>query len=129
MQTRLYDELKASFGTKGPEDYDSDGSDDSGFAEDPKLRAAQVQRDWTKSLESLPYLDSVIRETLRITPPIHSTIRVATQDDEIVLTEPIPVDGRLRSSFKIRKGTYIHIPIEGINFAEDIWGPDALEFK
>jgi cytochrome P450 len=129
MQARLYDELKASLQTKGPEDYDSDGSDDSGFAEDPKLRSAQAQRDWTKSLESLPYLDTVVRETLRITPPIHSTIRVATKDDEIMLSEPISVDGRLSNSFKIQKGTFIHIPIEGINFAEDIWGPDALEFK
>ncbi|KAJ2913029.1 hypothetical protein MD484_g7385, partial [Candolleomyces efflorescens] len=129
MQARLHDELKASLQTKNPEDYDSDGSDDSGYAEDPKLRSAQAQRDWTKSLESLPYLDTVIRETLRITPPIHSTIRVATQDDEIVLSEPISVDGRLSNSFKIQKGTYIHIPIEGINFAEDIWGPDALEFN
>ncbi|RXW18446.1 hypothetical protein EST38_g7415 [Candolleomyces aberdarensis] len=128
-QARLYDELKASLQTKGPEDYDSDGSDDSGYAEDPKLRSTQAQRDWTKSLESLPYLDNVVRETLRISPPIHSTIRVATKDDEIVLSEPISVDGRLSNSFKIQKGTYIHIPIEGINFAEDIWGSDALEFN
>lgn len=129
FQTRLFDELVESQKTRGLDEYESDGSDDSGFVEDPAIRGTHNQAAWIKSLESLPLLDSVVRETLRISPPIHSTIRVATSDDEIMLSEPISVNGRPADSVKIRKGSYIHIPIEGLNFAEDIWGPDSREFK
>ncbi|KAF6766438.1 cytochrome P450 [Ephemerocybe angulata] len=129
-QTRLFEELRASRELKTLDGYDSEGSDDSGFVEDPAVRSAHTpSSQWAKSLDSLPFLDSVVRETLRICPPVHSTIRVATKDDEIVLSEPICVDGRPASSVSIRKGTYIHIPIEGINYAEEIWGADAHEFS
>ena len=30
---------------------------------------------------------------------------------------------------RIRKGSYVHIPIEGLNYNKDIWGEDALIFK
>ena len=40
-------------------------------------------------LNSLPYLDAVVRETLRIHAPVGSTVRVATQDDILPLGEPI----------------------------------------
>jgi cytochrome P450 len=40
-------------------------------------------------LNALPYLDAVVRETLRIHPPLGSTMRVATQDNILPLSEPI----------------------------------------
>ena len=40
-------------------------------------------------LNALPYLDAVVRETLRIHTPIRSTLRVATRDDILPLSEPI----------------------------------------
>jgi cytochrome P450 len=40
-------------------------------------------------LNALPYLDAVVRETLRIHAPVPSTVRVATQDDFLPLGEPI----------------------------------------
>ena len=40
-------------------------------------------------LNSLPYLDAVVRETLRIHAPVASTMRVATQDDILPLGAPI----------------------------------------
>lgn len=40
-------------------------------------------------LNSLPYLDAVVRETLRFHAPVASTMRVATQDDILPLGEPI----------------------------------------
>lgn len=131
IQTRLFDELKASQQAKGidRDGYSSDSTDDSGFVEGPSIRGSHMHTSWAKSLDTLPLLDRVVRETLRLSPPVHSTIRVATMDDEIVLSEPATIDGKPSTSFKIRKGTYIHIPIEGINYAEDIWGSDALEFK
>jgi cytochrome P450 len=40
-------------------------------------------------LNALPYLDAVVRETLRIHAPVASTMRVATADDILPLSEPI----------------------------------------
>jgi hypothetical protein len=39
-------------------------------------------------------------------------------------TEIKPPDG-----IPIRKGTFVHIPLQGLNMSEDIWGKDAREFK
>lgn len=81
-------------------------------------------------IDALPLLDAVVRETLRISPPAHSSIRVATKDDIIPLSEPMVLrDGTVTREIKIRKGSYIHIPIEGLNTSKDLWGDDAHEFK
>jgi len=40
-------------------------------------------------LNALPYLDAVIREILRLHPPVPSTLRAATKDDIIPLAEKI----------------------------------------
>ncbi|KAG5654282.1 hypothetical protein H0H81_005131 [Sphagnurus paluster] len=84
-------------------------------------------------LEASTYLDSVVRETLRLCPPVHGTIRVATADDQIPVSHTVVLqDGTLvdKGGFiSIRKGSYIHIPIEGLNLSTDIWGSNALEFN
>lgn len=47
------------------------------------------------TLNHLPFLDAVVRETLRLHAPIPSTMRVAVQDDVIPLDTPyIGLDGR-----------------------------------
>ncbi|KAH7914476.1 cytochrome P450 [Hygrophoropsis aurantiaca] len=87
----------------------------------------------TDAIDSLPFLDAVIRETLRLCPPVHGTIRVATRDDDIPISSPILLrDGtviRAGETIPIRKGSYIHIPIEALNFSTDIWGYDARTFN
>jgi cytochrome P450 len=88
---------------------------------------------YADALDTLPYLDSVVREVLRLYPPVHGTIRVATADDLIPISHPIelrdgttvPAGGHIH----IRKGSYVHIPIEGLNLSEDLWGKDARVFK
>ena len=37
---------------------------------------------------ALPYLDNVLRETLRLHPPVIGSIRQATKDDYIPLNKP-----------------------------------------
>ena len=85
------------------------------------------------AIDDLPFLNAVIRETLRFCPPVHSTIRVATANDQIPISHPIVLqDGTVVEKdgyISIRKGSYIHIPIEGLNLSEEIWGCDAREFK
>ena len=81
-------------------------------------------------VDKLPFLDAVVRETLRLCPPAHSTIRVATEDDVIPLSHPVKLrDGTVTQEVHICKGSYVHIPIEGLNMSKDIWGEDALIFE
>jgi cytochrome P450 len=84
-------------------------------------------------LNSLPLLDAVVRESLRFCPPVHATIRVATKDDQIPISRPIQLrDGtslQPGDHITIRKGSHIQIPIEGLNYHEELWGPSARSFK
>lgn len=52
-------------------------------------------------LSSLPFLDSVVRETLRLHPPVESASRTATRDDIIPLERPcIDARGRVQDHVK-----------------------------
>ncbi|KAI0753239.1 cytochrome P450 [Daedaleopsis nitida] len=78
----------------------------------------------------LPYLDMVLRETLRLYPSVPSTNRVATVDDIIPLGIPISDrDGRATAHINIKRGELIVIPVATINRLKELWGDDALEFK
>lgn len=82
------------------------------------------------AIDSLPYLDAVLKETLRLSPPAHSTIRVAMVDDEIPLSEEMKMrDGSVETVFKVKKGQWFHIPLEASNIDKAMWGEDAWEFK
>ncbi|KZP27815.1 cytochrome P450 [Athelia psychrophila] len=81
-------------------------------------------------LNNLRYLDHVVREVLRLYPPVPMTLREAAEDDMIPLDTPI-VDtyGRTRESVRVNKGDLVLISIKMINLSKDTWGPDALEFR
>ncbi|KAJ7118957.1 cytochrome P450 [Mycena epipterygia] len=80
-------------------------------------------------LNDLPYLDCVVRETLRIHAPVPSTIRVATQDDVVPLATPFTdATGAVHETLKVNKGQTIMIPILAMNRDPAIWGPDSMEF-
>jgi len=81
-------------------------------------------------LMSLPYLDAVLRETLRVHPPVPFTTRIAMKDDLLPVAKPYSDrHGALRDSIAIAKGDRITIPIREMNRSKDLWGSDALEFK
>ncbi|KAK1234630.1 hypothetical protein PQX77_002169, partial [Marasmius sp. AFHP31] len=81
-------------------------------------------------LNALPYLDAVVRETLRLLAPVQATIREATRDDVIPLSQPF-VDqyGQKHDVLEIKKGQSVSIPIIAINKDKALWGSDAEEFK
>jgi cytochrome P450 len=74
-----------------------------------------------QGLAAAPLLEKVCRESLRIVPPVHSSLRVATQDDVL----PVSNGGE---DIHIRKGTFVHVPIEAMNIDREIWGKDAWAF-
>ncbi|KAJ7498084.1 cytochrome P450 [Mycena galericulata] len=81
-------------------------------------------------LNSLPYLESVVRETMRLRAPAVFTQRRATKDDVLPLSKPyIDKEGKAHNSLPIPKGQMMHIPILAVNTDKEIWGEDAFEFK
>ncbi|KAL0064343.1 hypothetical protein AAF712_008789 [Marasmius tenuissimus] len=81
-------------------------------------------------LNALPYLDAVVRETLRLLAPVTFTLRQAMEDDVIPLGAPF-VDryGRRHESLEVKKGQSVIIPILAINKDKSLWGEDAEEFR
>ncbi|KAI6000267.1 cytochrome P450 [Pisolithus marmoratus] len=79
---------------------------------------------------TLPYLDAVVHESLRIHPPLTDFVRVATEDDVIPLSEPvITKSGQAINSISVARGTKIGLPLACINRSTAIWGPDAKVFR
>ncbi|KLO10267.1 cytochrome P450 [Schizopora paradoxa] len=78
----------------------------------------------------LHYLDSVLRETLRLHPPVTQLIRTAEEDDILPLSMPLKnASGMPLNSISIPKGGQVVVPIRALNTSPTLWGPDALEFK
>jgi cytochrome P450 len=67
-------------------------------------------------LESLPLLNAVCNETIRLYPTVPLTIRDARRDTTI-LGQYVP------------KGTSVHMVPWATNRNPQYWGPDAAEFK
>jgi cytochrome P450 len=89
-----------------------------------------------ETLAGLPFLHNVVRESFRLIPPIHSSIRVATQDDDVPTSSPVYVrkrDGsgyeKRRQAVRVPKGSFVHISVEGLHLDKEFWGEDAWEFK
>ncbi|KAJ8482004.1 hypothetical protein ONZ51_g5636 [Trametes cubensis] len=81
-------------------------------------------------IASLPYLEWVIRETLRLHAPVAFTLRTALKDDVIPVSEPI-VDrnGNTQHEIRIAKGNRAIFSILAVHHSTSIWGDDALEFR
>ncbi|KZT42326.1 cytochrome P450 [Sistotremastrum suecicum HHB10207 ss-3] len=81
-------------------------------------------------LNSLPYLDAVVRETLRFFPIVPMVMRIATEDVNLPLKTPVTDNrGRPLSEIRVRKGEGIDIPIIALNRSKDIWGDDADQYR
>ncbi|KAJ3502293.1 hypothetical protein NLJ89_g8956 [Agrocybe chaxingu] len=85
------------------------------------------------TISNLPYLHNVIRESIRLIPPVHSTIRVATQDDEVPTSYPVHrSDGTIidrPTTVSVPKGSFVHVAVEGFQLDKEFWGEDAWQFQ
>ncbi|KAH9935763.1 cytochrome P450 [Fomitopsis serialis] len=81
-------------------------------------------------LNQLPYLDAVLRETLRLFPPATLLSREALEDTVLPLSQPIYcVGGKVIQELPIAKGTEIFMGVLGSNTNKELWGDDALEWR
>ncbi|KAF7341712.1 hypothetical protein MSAN_02069600 [Mycena sanguinolenta] len=94
-----------------------------------ELLGASTDRPTMDELNALPYLDCVVRETLRLYAPVQATSRIALRDDVLPLADPVmDTRGIVHESLRFRKGEMILIPIAAMNRDTELWGPDAMEF-
>jgi len=83
-----------------------------------------------EDLMSLPYLDAVVREALRLHSPVSNLIKVAMKDDLVPLDTPFTdKNGNTQYTIRVSKGDSIYIPVRAINRSKAVWGEDASEFK
>ncbi|KLO13664.1 cytochrome P450 [Schizopora paradoxa] len=82
-------------------------------------------------LMSLPYLDAICRETLRLHPPTGVVWREAVQDTVLPMRHPMKLVGSKEevTSLPLKKGTKVIISILNANRSKEIWGEDAAEWK
>jgi hypothetical protein len=101
-----------------------------------RLTPDEIESLYNNALVVLPFLHNVTRESLRLIPPLHSSLRVAMQDDEVPTSYPVHFkkpDGTVvveeGRSVTVPKGSFVHVPVEAFNVDREIWGADAWEFK
>jgi len=95
-----------------------------------ELRTCPTDSPTMEQLNALPYLESVVRESLRLYAPVSATQRIAMHDAEIPLQEPFTDKcGVLQSAVRVSKGDLVSIPIRLLNRSTEIWGEDANEFR
>ncbi|KAF8134953.1 cytochrome P450 [Boletus edulis] len=81
-------------------------------------------------LMGLPYLDAVVRETLRMYPPTSLLSRTVREDAVLPLYRPIKsVSGQTLSEVAIPKGTTLIMSLLAANHNKDLWGEDASEWR
>ncbi|PWN54019.1 cytochrome P450 [Violaceomyces palustris] len=82
-------------------------------------------------ISSMKYLDCVVKEAMRFSSPVPTTIRVSSEDDVIPLSRSYHCHNDPSKTFDripISKGQEILIPIQAFNLSTDIWGPTAQQF-
>ncbi|CAG8709696.1 7468_t:CDS:2, partial [Racocetra persica] len=67
-------------------------------------------------IEHLKYLDSVVKETLRIIPPVSLLSRLTTKDEVV-------------NGYFIPKGSIFGVSVHAIHHKPSIWGEDATKFN
>ncbi|ELU37552.1 cytochrome p450 [Rhizoctonia solani AG-1 IA] len=79
-------------------------------------------------LLELPYLDGVVRETLRLHGPVTLLNRICEEDIVLPLHYPIETPAGKLTSIPIKKGTRVFATISASNRYERIWGERAKEY-
>ncbi|QRV78471.1 cytochrome P450 family protein [Ceratobasidium sp. AG-Ba] len=80
------------------------------------------------ALLELPYLDAVVRETLRLYTPVTQLVRINQKDTILPLQYPIRTPNGKVSNIPVKAGTRIVTSLHMANRYGKIWGERADEF-
>ncbi|EPQ55474.1 cytochrome P450 [Gloeophyllum trabeum ATCC 11539] len=82
-------------------------------------------------VESMPYLQAVLKESMRIHPAVGRIIRIAGGDKVIPLSRPLRLNsGNVVNELAVPHGTKLALSISAYNSRDpDIWGDDADKFN
>ncbi|KAE8227730.1 hypothetical protein CF326_g7365, partial [Tilletia indica] len=80
-------------------------------------------------LDSIPYLDAVARETLRLHAPVRYLSRTAAQDEILRLGRKVVMHGEEKTEVLVRKGVQVTFPLQYMNCDPEVWGEDGHEFR
>lgn len=104
-------------------------------------------------MAALPYLDSILRETLRLHPPVTQLVRIVSLNPQLTLylshqspilflsskaeeDDILPLGTQIKDAsgastefISVAKGQQVITPIRALNCSEALWGPDAAEFS
>ncbi|CAE6522751.1 unnamed protein product [Rhizoctonia solani] len=80
------------------------------------------------ALLELPYLDGVVREALRLYPPVTSIARTCQEDTVVPLEYPVDTPSGKITSLPLKKGTRVFMSNVYFNRNRAIWGEQADEF-
>ncbi|KAG0221298.1 cytochrome P450 [Mortierella sp. GBAus27b] len=68
------------------------------------------------AINALPYLNACVKELLRYIPPVPTTSRMASEDDNIM-------------GYDVPKGTQVFLPAAALHKLKSVYGDDAHEFR
>ncbi|KAJ7145531.1 cytochrome P450 [Mycena epipterygia] len=95
-----------------------------------ELLAVLTDSPTLEELNALVYLDWVVKETLRVYPPVAYVTRTAVAEDILPLGAPYAdSQGVSHNSLCIPKGTTVRVPISDVNTDPHLWGDDAGVFR
>ncbi|KIK19035.1 hypothetical protein PISMIDRAFT_161208 [Pisolithus microcarpus 441] len=90
------------------------------------IRARGDTQFTASDLENMPYLNAVVKETLRYHCVVPQLYRMAAQDYVLPLSQPITTkSGELLHEVLVPKGTRVIASVAAYNRNKDMWGEDA----
>ncbi|GJJ14788.1 hypothetical protein Clacol_009056 [Clathrus columnatus] len=101
-----------------------------------EMSASNVDTGWEQvelpydTLMSMPLLDAIVRETLRVFPPTTVLSRTVRKSTVLPLQFPVRAENGSRlSAIPLEENTNVIISILGANHNKDIWGEDASNWR